>query len=123
MTFNKPQTLGDIAQLTGATMVGDADFAVYGTNELHRVENGEIVFVNHPSYYDAALNSPASVILIDKEVDCPAGKVLLIPDDPFRDFNLINTHDTQISSSQEALHHIEVGEATRIHPSAVRGNE
>lgn len=123
MTFNKPQTLGDIAQLTGARMVGDADFAVYGTNEIHRVKNGEIVFVNHPKYYDAALNSPATVILIDKEVDCPAGKALLISDDPFRDFNLINTHFTKISNFQEELHDIEVGEGTRIHPSAVLGNE
>lgn len=123
MTFNKPQTLGDIAQLTGARMVGDADFTVYGTNEIHRVKNGEIVFVNHPKYYDAALNSPATIILIDKEVDCPAGKVLLISDDPFRDFNLINTHFTKISNFQEELHDIEVGEGTRIHPSAVLGNE
>ncbi len=123
MTFNKPQTLGDIAQLTGARMVGYADFAVYGTNEIHRVKNGEIVFVNHPKYYDAALNSPATVILIDKEVDCPPGKVLLISDDPFRDFNVINTHFTKISNFQEELHDIEVGEGTRIHPSAVLGNE
>ena len=123
MTFNKPQTLGDIARLTGARMVGDADFPVYGTNEIHRVKNGEIVFVNHPKYYDAALSSSATVILIDKEVECPPGKVLLISDDPFRDFNVINTHFTKISNFQEELHDIEVGEGTRIHPSAVLGNE
>ncbi|MBW8362856.1 MAG: UDP-3-O-(3-hydroxymyristoyl)glucosamine N-acyltransferase [Kaistella sp.] len=123
MTFNQPQTLKTIAQIIGARMVGDENFPVFGTNEIHRVKNGEIVFVNHPKYYDKALNSAATVILIDKEVDCPAGKALLVSDDPFRDFNKINTHFTRIYNFTEELHDIEVGEGTRIHPSAVIGNE
>ena len=73
-------------------MIGDADFPVLGTNEIHMVKNGEIVFVNHPKYYDKALNSDATIILIDKEVACPEGKALLVSEDPFRDFNKINTH-------------------------------
>ena len=90
MTFTKPQTLKSISELIGAKMIGDENFPVLGTNEIHRVKSGEIVFVNHPKYYDKALNSAATIILIDKEVDCPAGKALLISDDPFRDFNKIN---------------------------------
>lgn len=123
MTFNQPQTLRTIAEIIGARMVGDANFPVFGTNEIHRVKNGEIVFVNHPKYYDKALNSAATVILIDKEVECPVGKVLLVSDDPFRDFNKINTHFTRIYNFTEELHDIEVGEGTKIHPSAVIGNE
>jgi UDP-3-O-[3-hydroxymyristoyl] glucosamine N-acyltransferase len=46
--------------------------------------SGDIVFVNHPKYYDKALNSAATIILIDK-VECPEGKALLVSDDPFRD--------------------------------------
>jgi UDP-3-O-[3-hydroxymyristoyl] glucosamine N-acyltransferase len=79
--------------------------------------------VNHPKYYDKALNSPATIILIDKEVDCPEGKALLVSDDPFRDFNKINTHFTRIYNFTEELHDIEVGEGTKIHSSAVIGNE
>src|SRR5690606_11769363 len=123
MTFNKPQTLHTIAEIIGARMVGDADFPVLGTNEIHRVEPGEIVFVNHPKYYDKALESAATVILIDKEVPCPPGKALLVSDDPFRDFNKINTHFTRIYNFTDVLHDIEVGEGTTIHPSAVLGNE
>ncbi|TXF77579.1 LpxD N-terminal domain-containing protein [Chryseobacterium sp.] len=123
MTFNQPQTLKTIAEIIGARMVGDENFPVFGTNEIHRVKNGEIVFVNHPKYYDKALNSAATVILIDKEVDCPPGKALLVSDDPFRDFNKVNTHFTRIYNFTEELHDIEVGEGTRIHPSAVIGNE
>ncbi len=123
MTFNQPQTLRNIADLIGAQMIGDENFPVLGTNEIHRVKAGEIVFVNHPKYYDKALNSEATIILIDKVVNCPEGKALLVSDDPFRDFNKINTHFTRIYNFSEELHDLEVGEGTRIHPSAVIGNE
>lgn len=122
MTFRQPQKLKAISDLIGAKMIGDENFQVLGTNEIHRVKNGEIVFVNHPKYYDKALNSAATIILIDKEVDCPEGKALLVSDDPFRDFNKINTHFTRISNFTEEIHGLEIGEGTRIHPSAVLGN-
>ena len=123
MTFNQPQTLKNIADLIGAQMIGDENFPVLGTNEIHRVKAGEIVFVNHPKYYDKSLNSEATIILIDKVVNCPEGKALLVSDDPFRDFNKINTHFTRIYNFTEELHDIEVGDGTHIHPSAVIGNE
>ena len=122
MTFRQPQKLKAISDLIGAKMIGDENFQVLGTNEIHRVKNGEIVFVNHPKYYDKALNSAATIILIDKEVDCQKGKVLLVSDDPFRDFNKINTHFTRISNFTEEIHGLEIGEGTRIHPSAVLGS-
>jgi UDP-3-O-[3-hydroxymyristoyl] glucosamine N-acyltransferase len=30
---------------------------LYGMNEIHVVEKGDIVFVDHPKYYTKALNS------------------------------------------------------------------
>ena len=123
MTFKQPQNLKTIAELIGAKFVGDENFQVLGTNEIHMVKPGEIVFVNHPKYYDKALNSAATIILIDKEVDCPQGKALLISDDPFRDFNKINTHFTKIHNFREELHNVEVGEGTFIHQTAVIGND
>ena len=122
MIFTKPQTLKSISEIIGAKMIGDENFPVLGTNEIHRVKSGEIVFVNHPKYYDKALNSAATIILIDKEVDCPPGKALLVSDDPFRDFNKINTHFTKITHFGETLHELEVGERTQIHSSVVIGN-
>ena len=123
MTFNQPQTLKTIAEIIGAKYIGDESFPVLGSNEIHMVRPGDIVFVNHPKYYDKALKSAATVILIDKEVDCPAGKALLVSDDPFRDFIRINTHFTRISNFKEELHDLEVGDGTFIHPSVVIGND
>ncbi|ASW76183.1 UDP-3-O-(3-hydroxymyristoyl) glucosamine N-acyltransferase [Chryseobacterium piperi] len=122
MRFHSPQKLKTIADLIGAKFVGAEDFEVLGTNEIHRVKAGEIVFVNHPKYYDKALNSEATIILIDKEVECPEGKALLVSDDPFRDFNKINTHFTRIYNFTEELHDVEIGEGSKIHSSAVLGN-
>ena len=63
-------------------------------NEIHVVETGDIVFVDHPKYYDKALKSAATIVLINKEVECPEGKALLISDDPFRDFNNLSKYFT-----------------------------
>ncbi len=87
MKFPRTYALSEIASMIGTGYVGPDDFPVEGMNEIHVVEPGDIVFVDHPKYYDKALESAATVVLINKEVDCPPGKALLISDDPFRDFN------------------------------------
>jgi len=92
MKFPQPHTLKQIAQLIDCKFVGNQDFPVLGMNEIHVVEPGDIVFVDHPKYYDKALNSAATIVLINKEVDCPKGKALLISDDPFRDFNKLTDY-------------------------------
>jgi len=123
MTFKSPQTLKTIAELIGAKYVGDENFQIFGTNEIHRVKKGEIVFVNHPKYYDKALHSEATIILIDKEVACPEGKALLVSDDPFRDFNKINDHFTGIQTFETTGNNLSIGENCRIHPSVIIGND
>ena len=123
MKFQSPQSLKTIAELINAKFVGDENFQVFGTNEIHRVKAGEIVFVNHPKYYDKALFSEATIILIDKEVDCPDGKALLISDDPFRDFNKINEHYQGIQTFETTGQNAVIGKNCKIHPSVVIGND
>ena len=123
MIFKSPQTLKTIAELIGAKYVGDENFQIFGTNEIHRVKKGEIVFVNHPKYYDKALHSEATIILIDKEVACPEGKALLVSDDPFRDFNKINDHFTGIQTFETTGNNVSIGENCKIHPSVIIGND
>lgn len=123
MRFPTPQKLKTIAEIIGARYIGDDDFPVLGTNEIHRVKAGEIVFVNHPKYYEKALNSEATIILIDKEVECPEGKVLLISDDPFRDFNKINAHFIPIQTFQTCGENLKIGKNSQIHSSVIIGND
>ncbi len=78
MKFNKTHTLKQIAEIINSKYVGTDDFPVLGMNEIHVVTTGDIVFVDHPKYYDKALQSAATIVLINKEVPCPQGKALLI---------------------------------------------
>lgn len=123
MKFPKVYPLKEIAAIIGSTYVGDDNFPVHGMNEIHVVEPGDIVFVDHPKYYDKALQSAATIILINKEVDCPEGKALLISDDPFRDFNKLTRHFKPFKAAGATIADSAViGEGTVIQPNTFVGN-
>ena len=123
MKFPKPHTLKQIANLINCEFVGSQDFEILGMNEIHVVESGDIVFVDHPKYYDKALESAATIVLINKEVECPEGKALLISDDPFRDFNKLTQHFKPFKASNSAIaSDAVIGEGTIIQPNCFIGN-
>lgn len=82
-------SIKDIAEIIGAQIIGNLDLKVSGINEIHCVREGDIVFVDHPKYYDKALLSKASAIIINQETRCPQGKALLLHPSPFTAFNQI----------------------------------
>ncbi|MDO4728050.1 MAG: UDP-3-O-(3-hydroxymyristoyl)glucosamine N-acyltransferase [Bacteroidota bacterium] len=123
MKFPQTYTLKQIAAIIEADFVGQEDFPVLGMNEIHVVEPGDIVFVDHPKYYDKALESKATVVLINRRVGVPQNKALLISDDPFRDFNKLANYFKPFQKatspiSQTAI----VGEGTLIQPNVFIGN-
>lgn len=122
MEFNTKQSIEAIAKLISAEIVGDCTLLVSGINEIHRVKVGEIVFVDHPKYYEKALKCDASVVLINKKIDCPANKVLLISENPFRDFNFLNAHFGELQDFKSENQNVKIGENTFIHPSVIMGN-
>ena len=123
MKFPHSYALKDIAALIDCDYVGDPLFEVLGMNEIHVVSAGDIVFVDHPKYYEKALNSKATVILINKVVPCPEGKALIISDDPFRDFNNLTTHFKPFQPSSQAISNTStVGEGTIIQPNCFIGH-
>ncbi len=123
MKLKQSKSLKEIAELLNCEFIGDPNHIITGINEIHCVEEGDIVFVDFKKYYDKALNSNASTILIDKKVDCPEGKALLISEHPFDDFNYLIKHfsPTKIFSSS-------IGEETsidasvQIYPNVTIGN-
>lgn len=123
MKFPKTYPLHEIASLINCQFVGDKNFPVQGMNEIHVVTPGDIVFVDHPKYYDKALNSAATIVLINKEVDCPEGKALIISDDPFRDFNKLSLHFKPFQAANVSISATaKIGEGTHIQPNTFIGN-
>ncbi|TAI48735.1 UDP-3-O-(3-hydroxymyristoyl)glucosamine N-acyltransferase [Flagellimonas allohymeniacidonis] len=123
MKFPRTQTLKEIAQLINVEFVGSDDFPVEGMNEIHVVEKGDIVFVDHPKYYNKALQSAATVVLINKRVECPEGKALLISDDPFRDFNKLTVHFRPFQASNNSISSsATIGKGTVVQPNVFIGN-
>jgi UDP-3-O-[3-hydroxymyristoyl] glucosamine N-acyltransferase len=123
MKFPKTYPLHEIASIIGCQYVGDPNFPVQGMNEIHVVQKGDIVFVDHPKYYDKALQSAATIVLINKNVDCPSGKALLISEDPFRDFNKLTTYFKPFKPSESLIStSAKIGEGTVIQPNTFVGN-
>lgn len=120
MKLPRKHTLQEIATLINAQYVGANDFAITGVNEIHMVEAGDITFVNVEKYYKKALGSAATTVIIDKEVECPEGKTLLVSDDPFRDYTFLCKHFCPTPVPQVKAYHVgknvSIGENTIIHP-------
>ena len=89
MRFDNPVPVTTIAQLIGAELIGNIDGYVTGINELHKVEFGDLAFVDHPKYYSTCINSAATFIIINTKTCFPEGKALLVVDDPFEAYQKI----------------------------------
>ncbi|MEE3245191.1 MAG: UDP-3-O-(3-hydroxymyristoyl)glucosamine N-acyltransferase [Bacteroidota bacterium] len=123
MKFPQKHSLEQIATILGVEYVGAADFPVLGMKEIHVVEPGDIVFVDHPKYYDKALASAATVVLINKKVACPEGKALLISQDPFSDFNKLTKFFKPFEKATSSIATTAtIGEGTIIQPNCFIGH-
>ncbi|MBI5859004.1 MAG: UDP-3-O-(3-hydroxymyristoyl)glucosamine N-acyltransferase [Sphingobacteriales bacterium] len=123
MRFDKPIPVTTIAQLIGARLAGNINGQVTGINELHKVEEGDLAFVDHPKYYDTCINSAATFIIINKEAGFPEGKALLIVDEPFEAYLKIVNHYRPFNPSMKMISDTSsVGEGTVIMPNVYIGN-
>lgn len=135
MKFPSPVSVTWLASLINAKAIGNLEASVSGINEIHRVEPGDVVFVDHPKYYDTCIQSPASCIIINAETDFPPHKTLLITEQPFEAYltivnhfrpyqpltsNISNTatvgEGSQLAPGVVIGHHVQIGKNCFIHP-------
>jgi UDP-3-O-[3-hydroxymyristoyl] glucosamine N-acyltransferase len=123
MKFPSPVSVEWIADLIGAEVLGNTSVPASGINEIHRVENGDICFVDHPKYYNKCLNSAATCIIINtKEVVIPEGKTLLVVNEPFEAYLTIVQHFRPFTPSYKAVSETAtIGEGSVIMPNVFIG--
>ncbi len=122
MQFPSPVSLQWIANFIGAKLLGNAEASATGINEIHKVEQGDLVFVDHPKYYEKCINSAASFIIINKDAVIPDGKALLIVDEPFEAYAKIVNHFRPFDGASKTQNDsATIGEGSFIYPTAFIG--
>ena len=138
MRFEKPVPITEIARLIGATIIGESEGAATGINEIHKVEEGDLVFVDHPKYYQKCIQSAATFIIINQKTEFPPHKALLLVDEPFEAYQQIVAHfrpfepslksrseSAQVDASAIVMpgayigNHVSIGARTVIYPNVV----
>ncbi|MBU3715287.1 MAG: UDP-3-O-(3-hydroxymyristoyl)glucosamine N-acyltransferase, partial [Ferruginibacter sp.] len=112
-----------IASFIEAKIIGSETISATGINEIHKVAEGDIVFVDHPKYYDKCLNSLASFIIINKEIDAPTGKTLFVVDNPFDAYCKIVNHFRPFEPAAKMISDTStIGEGSFIYPNVFIGH-
>lgn len=123
MKFDSPIAVKEIAALIGAELEGDDTLMATGLNEIHKVEHGDITFVDFEKYYKASLTSAASIIIINKKVEAPEGKALLVTSDPFSAYvSLVKRYRPFVPSNTPLSDTAVVGEGTVLFPGVFVGH-
>lgn len=123
MRFEKPVPLIEIARLIGAEIIGDNEGVASGINEIHMVEEGDLVFVDHPKYYKTCIESAATYIIINQRTEFPPHKALLLVSEPFEAYLKIVQHYRPFAPSiKQKSDTAVVGESTVVMPGAFIGN-
>ena len=123
MKLSAPVSVQWLSELIQSEIIGNHELFITGVNEIHQVEKGDIVFVDHPKYYDKCLNSDASCIIINnKEVTIPEGKAILFCADPFEAYVKIIAHFKPFELSNTAISaDLKMGKNTQIMPNVFIG--
>ena len=123
MEISPKKTLKEVAGIINAEFSGDPDTTICGINEIHRVEKGDITFVDHPKYYRKALSSKATTIIINKKMASPNGKALIFSQDPFSDFvTLVRKFRPFKEASSMISPDAEIGKGSLLQPGVFIGN-
>lgn len=124
MRFENPVPVTTIAALIGAEIAGNREGLATGINEIHKVEKGDLVFVDHPKYYETCIQSAASFIIINTHTEVPEGKALLVVSDPFEAYlKIVNFYRPFTPSGKAISDSARIGEGTVLMPGAFIGNQ
>lgn len=124
MKFNKWIPLSEIAQIIDIQIISGASNSINGINEIHKVSEGDVTFVDHPKYYEKSLTSAATVVIINREdVPNPLNRTLLLSKDPFADYvKLVKYFRPFELMTANISPTARIGEGTILQPNVTVGN-
>jgi UDP-3-O-[3-hydroxymyristoyl] glucosamine N-acyltransferase len=124
MTFNQPIPIRQIAAKIKAEIIGDDTLKALGINEIHQVRAGDITFSDVRKYFDAALKSKATFLILNEKVEnVPEGKVVLLHPNPFEAYDsIVREHRPFDPLSMEVADSSVVHESVILEPNVVIGN-
>ena len=77
-----PYTLSDLAELTGAQLIGDPDYLITGVENLEAARPCEAAFLENPRYAKQAEATQAGVVFVYRSFSPLAAKNYLVTDSP-----------------------------------------
>ncbi len=124
MKFESPIPLGQLLSLINySEVIGNMNIEAKGVNEIHKVTQGDITFVDVEKYYSKTLSSEASIVIINKKLDPIEGKVLIVSTQPFVEYNKLADHFSprqRLDASRG--NNVTIHPSTHIEPGVVIGN-
>lgn len=73
--------LGEIAELIGGKLIGDADIVIRGACGLKEAQEGDISFIANPRYEHLLESTRASAVITSKDIQ-PKSKAVIITENP-----------------------------------------
>ncbi len=92
MRFSSPKYIEAIAAHLKREFIGPEAHEVLGLSEINQVEQGDLIFVDHPKYFQKAIKSLANTIIINEKIEIPEGKAIILSENPFEDYNKLTLH-------------------------------
>ena len=124
MKFDQPIPIQKIAARLKADIIGDNTGNALGINEIHHVKAGDITFSDVKKYFEKALNSAATFIILNETPEAiPEGKIVLLHPQPFEAYNsLVRLQRPFDPLSNDIADSAAIHESVIFEPNVVIGN-
>ncbi len=104
-------------------VIGSQEDFVLGLNEIHKIEQGDLSFVDNSKYYKKMLASAAKFIIIDSIPKETTDKTLIICQHPFEAYNTLVGHfRPTIPLTQNRGDYCEIDPTAIIEPNVIIGH-